>query len=376
MRDYSISLYDILEVSTDATADEIKKAYKKMVLKYHPDRCKDNDASEIFQRIYKANEILSDPIKRRNYDNPIIEEPNCQIQRDKTHKSSFFRTQNNSRVPIERITRLVTLIELFTQKTIILKIPRKIKCDTCKNVRNNCIRCNNTGMINSENEIEINIPKNILKENVVYAQGEGSWSPLYGYADLSIILTLDMNESKNFSLSLDNLLIYTIYINFAESVCGFKKLINHPSGKKICIVSDPGNIINPDTQYILENLGLSESYFESNVSSLSQWYKYDIMPLFLQFIIFYPEPITIPNSKKMAFTCRNLEKILGGKLELDYEPTNEDNNCTYYNLKSLEKISKIKNQTDNNFPFDMFNFGKYSTSGTNNDTEQKNCTQQ
>jgi len=47
--------YSTLGITKSATDDEIKKAYKKMVLKYHPDRCKDDGASEIFQQIYNSD---------------------------------------------------------------------------------------------------------------------------------------------------------------------------------------------------------------------------------------------------------------------------------------------------------------------------------
>lgn len=61
--------YEILWISKNATNDEIKKAYRKLAMKYHPDRNKWNsDAEKKFKEINQAYETLSDDKKRKNYD--------------------------------------------------------------------------------------------------------------------------------------------------------------------------------------------------------------------------------------------------------------------------------------------------------------------
>lgn len=67
MSDY----YKILGVSKDASADDIKKAYRKLAMKYHPDKNNGNKEAEIkFKEANEAYETLKDPNKRNLYDNP------------------------------------------------------------------------------------------------------------------------------------------------------------------------------------------------------------------------------------------------------------------------------------------------------------------
>ena len=60
--------YDILKVPHNATEADIKKAYRSLALKYHPDRCKDPDSEDKFKDIAKAYEVLSDFESRKEYD--------------------------------------------------------------------------------------------------------------------------------------------------------------------------------------------------------------------------------------------------------------------------------------------------------------------
>ncbi|MFU8767786.1 MAG: DnaJ domain-containing protein, partial [Candidatus Methanoperedens sp.] len=63
-RDY----YEILGVDKKASADEIKKEYRKLAMKYHPDKNNSPDAEEKFKEISEAYAVLSDQNKRQQYD--------------------------------------------------------------------------------------------------------------------------------------------------------------------------------------------------------------------------------------------------------------------------------------------------------------------
>lgn len=66
MKDY----YKILGINKSATADEIKKAYRKLALKYHPDKNKESSSDDKFKEIAEAYSILGDESKRKQHDAP------------------------------------------------------------------------------------------------------------------------------------------------------------------------------------------------------------------------------------------------------------------------------------------------------------------
>ncbi|KAI9277117.1 DnaJ domain-containing protein [Phascolomyces articulosus] len=80
--------YKTLEISQDATEQDIKKAYRRLALKYHPDKNASPEAAEKFKNISRAYEILSDESTRRVYDNNISSSNNTTTP----SSSSYFNT--------------------------------------------------------------------------------------------------------------------------------------------------------------------------------------------------------------------------------------------------------------------------------------------
>lgn len=66
--DNNTDYYQTLGVSKTSTPDEIKKAYRKLALEFHPDRNKSKDGESKFKEVTKAYEVLSDPQKKQTYD--------------------------------------------------------------------------------------------------------------------------------------------------------------------------------------------------------------------------------------------------------------------------------------------------------------------
>jgi curved DNA-binding protein len=83
-----IDYYKTLGVNKNATADEIKAAYRKLARKHHPDlNPNDKEANKKFQQINEANEVLGDPDKRKKYD---------QYGKDWQHAEAFEKAQQEA----------------------------------------------------------------------------------------------------------------------------------------------------------------------------------------------------------------------------------------------------------------------------------------
>lgn len=68
------SYYDILQISRTASTEDIKRSFRALALKYHPDKNKNIDSKEKFLKIVEAYEILSDSNSRKKYDITITEQ--------------------------------------------------------------------------------------------------------------------------------------------------------------------------------------------------------------------------------------------------------------------------------------------------------------
>lgn len=63
--------FDMLEIGPDATIPEIKKSYRKLAFKYHPDHNTAKDAPKKLRQIIKAYQILSDPVRKEAYEKGV-----------------------------------------------------------------------------------------------------------------------------------------------------------------------------------------------------------------------------------------------------------------------------------------------------------------
>jgi DnaJ-class molecular chaperone len=94
-----LECYSILGLKSDATKSEIRKAYRKVSKEYHPDRNSDPAAKPFFDKITLANDVLSDPKKRKDYDF-YLENPNNVIKQGLRYYKASFATRTDPRVVV------------------------------------------------------------------------------------------------------------------------------------------------------------------------------------------------------------------------------------------------------------------------------------
>ncbi|MGD7021661.1 molecular chaperone DnaJ [Rossellomorea vietnamensis] len=170
-RDY----YEVLGVENGASKDEIKKAYRKLSKKYHPDINKEADANEKFKEISEAYEVLSDEQKRAQYDRFGHTDPNQGFGGGGDFGggfggfedifNTFFgggggrrRDPNAPRAGADlQYTMSVTFEEAAFGKETDIEIPKEEECDTCDGSGakpgtkpETCKHCQGTGQLNVE----------------------------------------------------------------------------------------------------------------------------------------------------------------------------------------------------------------------------------
>src|SRR4051812_27419912 len=169
-RDY----YEVLGVSNSASKDEIKKAYRKLSKKYHPDINKEPDADEKFKEVKEAYEVLSDDQKRSHYDQFGHTDPNQGFGGGGDFGgfggfedifSTFFggggtrrRDPNAPRQGADlQYTMSLNFEDVIDDKETEIDIPREENCDSCsgsgakKGTKpETCSHCQGSGQLNVE----------------------------------------------------------------------------------------------------------------------------------------------------------------------------------------------------------------------------------
>ena len=164
--------YSLLGVSRDASNQELKRAYKKLAMKYHPDRNQgDKEAEAKFKEVSEAYEVLTDKNKRQAYDQFGHEGLDQRFGQNGGFQGGSFndifgdvfgdifgggsRSQNQARRGSDLEYRIeVSLEEAINGKEVKMSIPRKVNCKPCKGTGakdgtafTTCKQCNGQGQV-------------------------------------------------------------------------------------------------------------------------------------------------------------------------------------------------------------------------------------
>lgn len=309
--------YDILNVSKDATKEEIKNQYKKLASKYDSNKTDTN----ILLEINEAYEVLSDTNKKKIYDK-YGEEGLDKLQYEDQYLNDK-QTDKNRKCKSRVYFALVSLEDIYKGSEININYSRKIVCNDCKgtgsdnpSIENICSFCNGKGRsyvmqnvsffimqncVECENcegsgfeknyckcktckgdkfkyekkSIKVNVEKGSPDSHKIILKNEGDQAPNAITGDLIIELVI---KKHDYFTREGADLYYTQYITLLESIIGFSKLIpTLDKTNKIKISPEDNEVIQHNDLKTIIGYGLP--FFKKNN-------KYG--NLFVQFNIVFP----------------------------------------------------------------------------------------
>lgn len=279
--------YNILDVERNATEDQIKKAYRKLALKYHPDKAGDDkDAEEKFKEIAEAYEVLGDKEQKEYYDSYGVKKGSREEQT--THHEDFndLRAQFHNMFNFHqtqprgghlRAYVVLTLEEMSTGTTEKVQYTKHVVCTPCggngskhgksfhtctmcggagisqkhTSFGNNsfieqsicghcgghgrfitevCDECHGNGMKQQEMELEMNFPAGVFEGYSVRASGYGHEVNVKNGIPGDLIITVQQAPHENFERNGDDLL-YKLNLTFPDMILGTTVEIPKLAGK-------------------------------------------------------------------------------------------------------------------------------------------------
>jgi DnaJ-related protein SCJ1 len=310
--------YDILHVKRHASKQEIRKAYKKLSRKYHPDKNPgDKEAEDKFIKITEAYEVLMDDEKRNIYNN-YGKEGLKNRQEQRGNPFSFFHNFNHGSAHEERkgpsikIDVVVSLKELYLGTTVDIDVNKRMLCPHCGGtgansfdgyttchvcggtgqkklqfmlgpgifqqvqavcdacggtghiIKNKCEFCHGEKVIRGNDLVSFVIEKGMKDGDEIVIEEEAEQAPNITPGDL--IIRLVMQKDKIYTRKEDDL-YRKLEISLVESLLGFKRIIRHLDDHEIEVertgITQPNFIIKIPTEGMpTKNGGFGDLYIE------------------------------------------------------------------------------------------------------------------
>ncbi|KAA1467490.1 DnaJ-domain-containing protein [Dentipellis sp. KUC8613] len=285
-------LYKVLDIHRSASEQDIRKAYKRLSRKYHPDKNKEEGAEDRFVEVAYAYEVLSDQTKRQIYDRHGEEGLKAHEGGQQQHAnpfdifSSFFGgghpSQQVRRGPTSVTEFEVSLADIYTGASIDFMIKKRVLCDHCRGSGaasdgdiHTCHQCGGSGMIVTKQQIfpgmfaqsqsscpvcagrgkviatpcpacrgekvqehtahyTLEVPKGAPEGHEVVFEGEGDESPDWEPGD--VVLRIRSRAQKGGWRRKESSLYWKETIGVDEALLGFERNLTHLDGRTIQLV--------------------------------------------------------------------------------------------------------------------------------------------
>lgn len=296
-------LYKALELSKSASEQDIRKAYKRLSRKYHPDKNKDAGAEEKFVEIAHAYEVLSDPQKKQIYDRHGEEGLKAHESGQQPHAnpfdmfSSFFGGGHPGQQQVRRgptsITEMeVNLSDIYMGASIDFLIKKRILCDHCRGtgaasssdihtcpvcggsgvqivrqqimpgmfsqaqvtcgqcggrgstITRACPHCGGAKVLEHTQTYTLDVPRGAPEGHEVMFEGEGDESPDWEAGD--IVMRVRSKKDKGGWRRKESGLYWKETIGIEEALLGFERNLTHLDGHVVPLkrhgVTQPGYV--------------------------------------------------------------------------------------------------------------------------------------